>query len=59
MLMLTKFGQPMVEFVHSSEDESVLLSSIKAVIRDMIKFEPKERCTMRDVSESLEVLGGT
>ena len=58
MLMMRRFGQPMADFVRASENESVMLSCIKAVIREMIKFEPKERYTLSDVRESLEALKG-
>ena len=58
MLMLMKFKQPIVDFVHASDGESVLMAGVKALIRDMIKFEPKERCTMTDVREALETMGG-
>ena len=58
MLMFKKFSQPMADVVHASDGESVSLTGVKALIRDMIKFEPKDRCTMTGAREALEALGG-
>ena len=59
MLMYRKYAQPIADFVHASDGESVSLTSVKALIRDMIKFEPKDRCTMTGAREALEALEGT
>ena len=58
MLMFKKFSQPMADFVHASDGESVTLAGVKTLIRDMIKFEPTDRCTMTGAREALEALGG-
>ena len=58
MLMYRKYAQPIADFVHASDGESVSLAGVKALIRDMIKFVPKDRCTMTGAREALEALGG-
>ena len=58
MLMFKKFSRPMADFVHASDGESVQLAGVKTLIRDMIKFEPTDRCTMTGTREALEALGG-
>ena len=58
MLMCEKFHQPMEEFVHASPGESVLLAGVKTLIRAMIQFNAKDRCSMAIVRETLGSLGG-
>ena len=58
MAQLRQLNYPLPEYVQDSPTDSPQITSLKNNIRRMIKYEPKERCQMRQVVVTLEELGG-
>ena len=58
MAQLGQLGLPIPEFVKDDDSDSPRVKSVKKLIRRMIKYEPKQRCYMRQVVAVLEDLGG-
>ena len=49
---------PIPEFVKDHDADSQLIKSMKKIVKRMIKYQPKERCLMRQVVVALEDMGG-
>ena len=58
MAQLGQLGLPIPEFVKNDDSDSPRVKSLKNLIRRMIKYEPKQRCSMRQVVAVLEDLEG-
>ena len=58
MAQLRQLNIPMPDVVQNSPSDSSKVAAVKNIIRRMIKYEPKERCQMRQVVVTLEELGG-
>ena len=58
MASISQMNMPMPEFVTEVETDSQMVKAVKRIIRRMINFGPKERCSMRQVMIALEDIGG-
>ena len=58
MAQLHQLNIPMPDVVQNNPTDSQQVSSVKNIIRRMIKYESNERCQMRQVVASLEEIGG-